>query len=83
MDIDYAHRIHTYLFGLINVEKILNRNDAIKAKWITGVGVDTLDIEMKGTGGLDDAFVVQNPMTETESLRISVTFTFVCIIYRE
>jgi hypothetical protein len=35
VDVDYAYRIHTYLFGLIKVQKILNRDDAIKAKWIT------------------------------------------------
>jgi hypothetical protein len=48
LDVDYAYRIDSYLLGFIHVQKILNRDDAIKAKWITeetaqGYG----DIEMK------------------------------------
>ncbi len=58
MDVDYAYRIHVYLFGLIKVEKILNREDAIKAKWITIGGVAAeekmCDVEIIGAGGGDD-----------------------------
>jgi hypothetical protein len=75
--VDYAYRIRTYLFGLIKVQKILNRDDAIKAKWINIISDDTADIEMKGAAGGDGGFVVRNPLSaKTASQRNSESFTF-------
>ena len=79
VDVDYAYRIHTYLFGLIKVQKILNRDDAIKAKWITTAAAGESDIEMKGADGgsyeEDSSSVVQNPLTATSSThRSTITF---------
>ena len=84
-NVDYAYRIHTYLFGLIKVQKILNRDNAIKAKWITigggGGGVaptagggEVYDIEMTGS---DEAVisVQMNPLTSNETHRNSVAFS--------
>jgi len=84
-NVDYAYRIHTYLFGLIKVQKILNRDDAIKAKWITigggggggaptAAGGDVYDIEMTGS---DEAVisVQMNPLTSNETHRNSVAFS--------
>jgi hypothetical protein len=82
VDVDYAFRVNTYLFGLIKVQKILNRDDAIKAKWITvgGGGESTYDIEMKGADGSsdDDATVISvqmNPLTNEVTQRNSVAFS--------
>ena len=83
---DFAFRIYTYLFGLIKIRKILRRDDAINAKWITEGSNTTSggdrneyedDIEMKGAGGSDkDAFVVQlNPLTTAVHTRNSATFS--------
>jgi hypothetical protein len=79
VDVDYAYRIHTYFFGLVKVQKILNRDDAIKAKWITTAAAGESDIEMKGAdGGIyeeDSSGVVQNPLTATSSThRNTITF---------
>jgi hypothetical protein len=73
--VDYAYRIHTYLFGLIKVQKILNRDDAIKANWITiGGGESTYDIEMNGND--DPVISVQmNPLTEEWTDRNSAVFS--------
>ncbi len=57
---DFAFRIHSYLLGLVKVQKILNRDDAIKAKWIT-TSPNEYDIEMKGVGAVGS--VVQNPLS--------------------
>jgi hypothetical protein len=75
VDVDYAYRIHTYLFGLIKVQKVLNRDDAIKAKWITiGGGESTYDIEMNGND--DPVISVQmNPLTEELTDRNSAVFS--------
>jgi hypothetical protein len=87
VNVDYAYRIHFYLFGLIKVQKILNRDDAIKAKWITigGGGVasaveEAYDIEMKGADvrNNDDESVISvqmNPLTNHTIPRNSVTFS--------
>jgi hypothetical protein len=81
VNVDYAYRIHTYLFGLIKVQKILNRDDAIKAKWITiGGGESTYDIEMRGAdgGNNDDTTVISvqmNPLTNEVTRRNSVAFS--------
>jgi hypothetical protein len=82
VDVDYAFRVNTYLFGLVKVQKILNRDDAIKAKWITvgGGGVNMYDIEMKGADGSsnDDATVISvqmNPLTNEVTRRNSVAFS--------
>jgi hypothetical protein len=52
----------SYLYGLVKVQKILCRDDAIKSKWIA-VKVDVeVDVEMKGAGsGQDNEYVVENP----------------------
>jgi hypothetical protein len=77
VDVDYAYRIRTYLFGLIKVQKILNRDDAIKAKWIKIISDDTVDIEMKGAAGGDDGNIVRNPLpAKAASRRESASFTF-------
>ncbi len=65
LGVDYAYRISNYLFGLVKVQKILNRSDAIKAKWIaegatSSPADDVYTIEMM-SGGNDD-FVVRNPL---------------------
>ena len=77
VDVDYAHRINNYLFGLIKVQKILNRDDAIKAKWITEGGEKGYDIEMKGAAGREeDAFTVQiNPFQKELNIRNSAVFS--------
>ena len=76
VDVDYAYRIHSYFFGLIRVQKILNRDDAIKVKWIkVGGDVTQYDIELKGTSSSD--IVVQNPLVSAgANNRNSVSFTF-------
>ena len=64
-DVDYAYRVNSYMFGVIIVEKILNRADAIKANWITIASNEMVDIEMKGTSiSDDDVDVVQNPLND-------------------
>ena len=86
VDRDFAFRIHTYLFGLIKIQKILHRDDAIKAQWITEgnnttAGGDTNgyddDVEMNDTGGSDDdASEMQvNPLTTAVHTRNSATFS--------
>ncbi len=71
VDIDYAYRINTYLFGLIKVEKILNRDDAIKAKWIMEHVDEGCGIEAVGAREIvDDCFIVQNnPLVKVLSHR--------------
>ena len=66
LDVDYACRTSTYLFGLVKVQKILNRDDAIKAKWIAVVEGD---IEMKGghSGGTGDDEACHNPLASRVS----------------
>ena len=77
VDVDFAFRVNMYLLGLVKVQKILNRDDAIKAKWIT-TSPDNYDIEMKGTGSsIDDLGVVQNPLSTdrgTISLRMDAIY---------
>ena len=87
VNVDYAYRIQFYLFGLIKVQKILNRDDAIKAKWIAigGGGVasvvgEAYDIEMKGAdvsnSNVENVISVQmNPLTSNETQRNSVAFS--------
>ena len=76
VDVDYAYRIHTYLFGLIKVQKILNRDDAIKAEWITigGGGESMYDIEMKGNDN-PVISVQMNSLTEELTDRNSAVFS--------
>ncbi len=83
VDVDYAYRINTYLFGVIRIQKILNRDDAIKAKWIK-IGGDvsageTYGIEMKGVDSIayDETVisVQMNPLTEDVTQRSSVVFS--------
>ena len=75
VNVDYAYRVSTYLFGLFKVQKILNRDDAIKANWITiGGGESTYDIEMKGND--DPVISVQvNPLMEELTARNSAVFS--------
>ena len=54
LDVDYAYRIDTYVFGLVKVQKILNRDDAIKAKWIASEDKGEYDIEMRVSGKNDE-----------------------------
>ena len=67
--VDYAYRINHYLHGFIMVQKILNRDDAIKAKWINlrnEAAVD--DIEMP------NAYKAHSPMVpeiDEEDMRLS------------
>jgi len=72
VDVDYAYRIHRYLFGLIKVQKILSRDDAIKAKWIIigGLGGDAAGEEysIEMNGGTDN-FVALNPLVQTAKIR--------------
>lgn len=69
LNVDYAYRIHTYIFGLIKIQVILNREDAIKAKWITEDG--GYDKEIKGN---DESFALQiNPLVK--GLRGSATIS--------
>ncbi len=64
-DVDYAFRVNSYMFGVIIIEKILNRADAIKANWITIASNEKVDIEMTGASiGDDDVGVVQNPLND-------------------
>ncbi len=72
VNVDYACRVHSYLFGLIKVQKILNRNDAIKAKWITEG--DVYDIEMKGDGFVSNV-TNDTPTEELSGDRISTVFS--------
>ena len=69
VDVDYAYRINKYLFGLVKVHKILNRDDAIKAKWITEVATSSSSddhiIEMMRGGNND--FVVLNPLAAAKN----------------
>ncbi len=82
VDVDYAYRIRTYFCGLIKVQKILNRDDAIKARWITAVtggggslAEEAYAIEMKGADGDDeDNNDVENPMATTSTSRNTISF---------
>ncbi len=65
VDVDYVYRFNKYLSGVMTVEMILKRDDAIKAKRITEVGVlpAECDIELQGTRDSDnDTIMVQNPL---------------------
>ena len=65
VDVDYACRVNIYILGLVKIQKILNRDDAIKAKWINGTGAMG-DIEMKGAEGGDKEGLISvqiNPLT--------------------
>ncbi len=75
VDVNYAYRINHYLFGLIKVQKILNRDDAIKAKWLTeGGGEEGYAIEMKKAE--EDIFAAQtNPLQTELSIRDSAGFS--------
>ncbi len=83
VDVDYAYRIHTYFFGLVKVQKILNRDGAIKAKWITirgdAAAGEAYDIEMKRVGSSNDDETVisvqMNPLIEDVTQRSSVVFS--------
>jgi len=72
LDVDYAYRVNSYLFGVVKVQKILNRDDAIKAKWITeGGGRDRgHGIEMMGTDGGSDGGT--NPSTAENAVDSAV-----------
>jgi hypothetical protein len=72
LDVDYAYRVNSYLFGVVKVQKILNRDDAIKAKWITeGGGRDRgHGIEMMGTDGGSDGGT--NPTTAENAVDSAV-----------
>jgi hypothetical protein len=70
VDVDYAYRDNTYLFGVARVQKILNRDDAIMARWITAEG--GCDIEMNGS---DEAAVVENPLMIARDVRTSTVFS--------
>ncbi len=75
-NVHYAHRLSRYIFGLITVQRILNRDDAIKAHWITA-STSTPEgcaIEMRGAGDHVDFDVVENPLNETESIGNTLTF---------
>jgi hypothetical protein len=70
VDVDYAFRINNYLFGLVKVQQILNREDAIKAKWITTVGGNDIvmksladeKVEYAGSKSGDSFLVTENPI---------------------
>ncbi len=59
MDVDYAYRIYHYLNGFVVIEKILNRDQAIKAKWINTAN-EAVDVEMPST-----SYKVENPIRES------------------
>ncbi len=77
VDVDYAYRINSYLFGFIKEQKILNRDDAIKAKWITEGKDKAYDIDMRGdVCRVEDAFAVPiNPLQEELFIRNSAIFS--------
>ena len=60
-DQDYAYRVNKYLFGLIEIEKILNREDAIRAKWIV---IEENAIEMTTSHVVEENI---NPLLEVPS----------------
>ncbi len=70
-DQDYAYRIDKYLFGLIEIEKILNREDAIRAKWIVVVEEEEKAIEMSTSYAVEENNIlpntVENPLLEAPS----------------
>ncbi len=74
VNVDYAYRVSRYLHGFITVETILNRSDAIKAKWITETVTHVCDIEMKGamSSGDTDRYVVQIPVEPPRNSFISM-----------
>ena len=63
VDRDYAYRVYRYLFGLMEIVKILSRNDAIKARWIAE---EESNVEMTGSYAVatDNHFVeaTENPL---------------------
>jgi len=63
MDVDYAYRIYHYLYGFIKVEKILQRDDAIKAKLINSAYKVT-NIEMSDVHTIENPVVQQQPVEE-------------------
>ncbi len=80
VNVDYAYRDNTYFFGLVREQKILNRDDAIKAKWITARVEGDYDIEMKGG---EDVAVVENPLMKAPDGRTSTVFSMDGIFGKE
>jgi hypothetical protein len=80
VNVDYAYRDNTYFFGLVREQKILNRDDAIKAKWITARVEGDYDIEMKGG---EDVAVVENPLMIARDVRTSTVFSMDGIFGKE
>ncbi len=72
---DYVYRVHDYLFGLLKVQQILNRADAIKARWITenteGCGIDEMN---GGEDGSDNQSITQSPSQTTTTRRDTLSF---------
>ncbi len=59
LDVDYAYRTYSVLCGVVVIEKVLNREDAIKAKWIE-LNSEVVDIEMAS------APTVENPLRQQQ-----------------
>jgi hypothetical protein len=59
LDVDYAYRTYPVLCGVVVIEKVLNREDAIKAKWIE-LNNEVVDIEMTS------APTIENPLRQQQ-----------------
>ncbi len=57
---DYAYRIRRYFFGLVVTETILNREDAIKAKWIAAHEVYEVQTVSEGTSSVENPMIPQD-----------------------
>jgi len=60
LDVDYAYRTYPVLCGVVVIEKVLNREDAIKAKWIELNNNEVVDIEMTS------APTIENPLRQQQ-----------------
>jgi hypothetical protein len=64
-DVNYAYRVNHYLNGLIIVQKILNRDDAIKAKWMIPNNDVAVDIEIPITSNTENSLVDEEDFSYT------------------
>jgi hypothetical protein len=69
LDVDYAYRTYSVLCGVVVIEKVLNREDAIKAKWIE-LNNEVVDIEMTSTPTIENPLRQQRVAEERVSYSI-------------
>ena len=62
-NVDYAFRVNNYLFGLVQIKKILSRDHAIKANWILEKEKYNVELNPVGSSNDGNSFILQsNPL---------------------